>query len=110
MLLHWKCRPYGRFPQFPARTNREADQSAGVGEFACRLTRRAVEVVKVEVRLICGLRRVGKSGGGGNLMRYHGSPRRRNSCGNGRGKNVLINEKGNKRWGGGWGKQLGGDK
>lgn len=27
-----------------------------------------------------------------------------------RGKNVLINEKGNKRWGGGWGKQLGGDK
>lgn len=71
MLLHWKCRPYGRFPRFPARTNREADQSAGVGEFACRLTRRAVEVVKVEVRLICGLRRVGKSGGGGNLMRYH---------------------------------------
>lgn len=50
MLLHWKCRPYGRFSGFPARTDRDADQSAVVGEFACRLTRRVVEVVKVEVR------------------------------------------------------------
>lgn len=43
-----------RFPSCRARTNREAGQNAGLGEFACRLIRWMVEVIKVEVRLVYG--------------------------------------------------------
>lgn len=56
MLLHGKRRPHLIDDSLPARTNREAGQNAGLGEFACSadLSDGWWRFIKVEVRLVYG--------------------------------------------------------